>query len=132
MLKENSNYFNELHENICITNGIFNNAFKNLDIADLHEPAYKDFSLFQDNVAVKKLKITGGDIVPPEFCLRAVQLEDVVIDEGIQVLGSDAFSDCLLLKNVTLPSTLKEIRDFAFNNCVSLKTITLPKHMDLI
>ena len=51
---------------------------------------------------------------------------DVIVDEGITVLGENAFFEMDNFTNVTLPSTLKTIGWYAFNNCDGLTHIEFP------
>lgn len=51
---------------------------------------------------------------------------------GIQELRISAFDNCVNLKSVSLPSSLKVIDSYAFNSCASLQTITLPEHLERI
>ncbi len=57
------------------------------------------------------------------------QITEVVISEGITVIGSEAFCGCENLTRVTLPSTLKTIKDGAFWYCESLESISIPKNV---
>lgn len=50
-------------------------------------------------------------------------IEEIVIPEGIEVIGSYAFAGLTNLKKVTLPSTIKKIEVGAFYNCVNLKEV---------
>lgn len=45
----------------------------------------------------------------------AWELENVIIPEGVETIGTSAFAGCWALKNVTLPSTILRIEDNAFN-----------------
>lgn len=58
---------------------------------------------------------------------NCVDLESVVLSEGIECIGDNAFYDCTKLKQVSLPSTLLKINKYAFYHCVALKNITIPQ-----
>ncbi len=47
--------------------------------------------------------------------------EEVVIPEGVTIIGEAAFASCYNLKRVIFPSTLREIKKLAFYNCVNLE-----------
>ena len=47
-------------------------------------------------------------------------IQRVTLPEGIQVIGDQAFFNCVALETINLPSTLVEIGVSAFNNCLSL------------
>lgn len=52
---------------------------------------------------------------------------EAVIPEGITRIGEGVFKNYTNLKNVVLPSTLREIETGAFENCISLQRLVLPK-----
>lgn len=58
-------------------------------------------------------------------------LTNVVIQEGVTSIGSNAFQNCTSLATVTLPSTLTEIKQYAFYNC-PLTSITIPEGVTII
>lgn len=55
------------------------------------------------------------------------ELRKVVLNEGLQKIGSSAFLKCYLLESITLPSTVTEIGKYAFNLCTSLREVVLNK-----
>ena len=48
-------------------------------------------------------------------------LTDIVLDDSIQVIEEDAFSDCKNLKRIVLPHNLKKIGRDAFSGCHKAK-----------
>ena len=50
----------------------------------------------------------------------------------ITTIGDNAFEDCRLLENVTLPDSLETIGNYAFSECISLKEITIPENVSSI
>jgi|GEM_PF-4477481 len=87
------------------------------------------------------------------FTFKSIQ--EVIISEGVTVIGKEAFDACSSLSKVTLPSTLTTIEKSAFNfckklsnikftdgittigeeaffSCVNLKEVTLPKSVKTI
>lgn len=49
------------------------------------------------------------------------EAEEIIIPDYIEVIGKNAFRDCINLKTITIPSTVKCIEDNAFMNCKSLE-----------
>ena len=60
------------------------------------------------------------------------QVRDLVIPEGVETIGSFAFSGCEDLSKVSLPDGLKAIGMSAFENCSKLKRITIPESVTSI
>lgn len=56
-------------------------------------------------------------------------LKNIIIPESVTNIGEFAFSGCTALSNLTLPDSITEIAVGAFSNCVSLGKVTLPKKL---
>jgi len=63
-------------------------------------------------------------------CFSNTGIEAVNVPEGITTIGSNAFSRCSYLCEVTLPSTLTSIGATCFSWCGSLESITLPESLE--
>lgn len=60
-------------------------------------------------------------------------LEKIVVPEGVEIIGDDAFWQCSSLHQVSLPQTsLKSLGKEAFRDCSSLQEISLPEGIDEI
>ncbi|KAL3768988.1 hypothetical protein ACHAWU_002020 [Discostella pseudostelligera] len=68
-------------------------------------------------------------VIPPASCLHCVRLVEVELPDGLEKIGSRAFSNCLGLESIDIPSTVTEIGERAFQHCCSLKVITLPQSL---
>ncbi len=62
---------------------------------------------------------------------RKEQLEEAVIEEGIETIGSFAFGGCEKLKRVVLPKSVKTIEKGAFCDCPSLSDISIENGVKL-
>ncbi len=51
--------------------------------------------------------------------------KNIKVAEGIESIGDSAFSDCLGLTSVTIPSTVKTMGTNVFQNCTALKNVTI-------
>ncbi len=76
----------------------------------------------------------SGEVTIPEGTRRIADwafsscgVTSVVVPEGVEYLGWDAFAYCEELKSVKLPSTLTEIDGGAFKGCLSLETLEIPE-----
>ena len=59
-------------------------------------------------------------------------LQNVSVPMGVQEIGYSAFYGCKALRNVRLPSTVKVIGDMAFAGCDSLTTINIPQGVNKV
>ncbi|MBO5125126.1 MAG: leucine-rich repeat domain-containing protein [Spirochaetaceae bacterium] len=57
-------------------------------------------------------------------------LQEVVLPEGLEKVGSFCFRDCHSLERVILPSTVKKIDSWAFENCRRLTQLELPEGLE--
>lgn len=69
-------------------------------------------------------------IMPTSF--MECEVQEVVITEGMAVIGDSAFKDCFDLKQVIFPYSLREIQDNAFMGCGNLTTASLPAALEQI
>jgi hypothetical protein len=61
-----------------------------------------------------------------------MNLESIVVPEGVTTLGLDAFIECFSLQDIQLPSTLTTISRGVFWECHSLQQIHLPASVNYI
>ena len=61
----------------------------------------------------------------PWYYSRAV-LKEVVIEDGVTSIGSDAFYGCSSLASITIPDSVTSIGSSAFYRCTSLTSVTIP------
>ena len=74
--------------------------------------------LFQE----RKSPLTINDGVLEKCDKNALSVE---IPDGVQKIGSSAFQDCSLLKEIVIPNSVQKISFWAFDNCVSLKSVVI-------
>ena len=67
-----------------------------------------------------------------EGLFENTRLSNVVIPEGITIIGSSAFAYCRNLTNITLPSTISYIAINAFTVCSSLTIVNIPESVQRI
>lgn len=70
----------------------------------------------------------GEDFVVEGYRLSKYQGAggDVVIPDGVLVIGEKAFRDCESLTSVTIPDSVTTIESSAFANCIRLTQVTIP------
>ena len=57
------------------------------------------------------------------YAFRGTEVEVIVIPEGVTIIEDGAFSDCVKLTSLTVPSTLKDIEDYVLRGCTALVEI---------
>lgn len=69
----------------------------------------------------------GGDLY-----VNGKLLTKLVVPEGVEIIGNNAFASCRSLKSVTLPKGVKRIERGAFAACDKLKSINFPNTLEYI
>ncbi len=59
-------------------------------------------------------------------------LEQVILPEGLEVIGDKCFYSCTALKEMVIPQSVKKIGIWAFSSCTSLTEITIPDGVEEI
>lgn len=75
---------------------------------------------------------TGVTIIRYYGSGGAVEIPDTIAGKPVTSIGSDAFSGCESLTEITLPDSLKDIGSRAFNRCTSLKSVNISKSVTSI
>lgn len=57
----------------------------------------------------------------------SINVEKLVVEEGVSYLGSHAFAACMNLAEISLPQSLRGIGSFCFADCLAIENIALPK-----
>lgn len=104
-------------------------------VRDLQEPLAAMGESVQNDMLPPD-DITG---FPGEFVVESGVLvryegtgKEVVVPEGVSVIGERAFADNSEITSVRLPEGVTEIRGFAFYCCNKLKEVTLPETLEII
>ncbi|MBR2866650.1 MAG: leucine-rich repeat protein, partial [Alistipes sp.] len=66
-----------------------------------------------------------GTIIPARAFSDCVNLESVTIPSSVKIIGNNAFYGCSNLINITIPDSVTSIGDFAFDSCSNLKSVTI-------
>ena len=103
-------------EEITLPSSVTKNGIT-YDKYDIHDGAFKN------NETIKKIIIPSNvDVIGKEAFYNCINLTDVVIEEGLKIIESKAFDNCKNLINITIPNSLEKILgESVFNNCNSLK-----------
>ena len=60
------------------------------------------------------------------------KITSVVIENGVTNIGTNAFTECEILKSITIPDSVTSIGDNAFYNCIRLTEVELPDTLTTI
>ncbi len=63
---------------------------------------------------------------------REEEIKKVVIENGVQTVGRNAFARCTAVTEITIPESVTSILHSAFHGCSSLKQITIPQTIGII
>ncbi len=98
--------------------------YSDLNVEDFTSSYAPSNSKFMSIVLPKSLKAISSGISSPN-------LRSVVVPEGVTSIGSDVFSSCSMLKDVTLPSTLKSIGRYCFYG-TKIENVELPEGLTFL
>ncbi len=84
-------------------------------------PANKEGNIYK---VVETVKIIYNDAFS---C--AINLEEIILPEGLKIINASAFQDCRNLERINLPESLEIIKNHAFYGCETLKEIIIPKNV---
>lgn len=73
---------------------------------------------------VKSVTINSTQNISANFFEECTSIEEIIVGEGIQKVGSYAFSNCSQLKYLSLPATLTSLSASSTNECIRLYEIT--------
>jgi len=82
--------------------------------------------------SLTKVELTNSTIVASDTFSGCSYIKEIILNEGVESIGSSSFSSCTNLSSITLPSTLKTIENNAFYSCENLSEIELPKGLETI
>lgn len=67
-----------------------------------------------------------------EQAFQEYEIEEAIMTDGYVSIGERAFQGCVNMRQIILPSTLKEIKSYALQGCVNLKSIIIPQMTEII
>lgn len=85
----------------------------------------EDMKIFSRMTQLRKLDLSHTDITIIEGCAYLSTLETVLLPSTVKIVGSNAFRECVRLKDINL-NNIEEIADYAFYRCGALTSLSLP------
>ena len=118
----------------------------NEDFLDKYDEEFDDFRVLEFGNEVKKINnkildiiykkynndvneiLSDVDIIKYKTIPNRIKkkITSIIIPNNVKSIGVDAFSDCILLKEIYIPNSIISIEDRAFEECISLKEINIP------
>ncbi|MBR1687876.1 MAG: leucine-rich repeat domain-containing protein [Prevotella sp.] len=84
---------------------------------------------FRNYAKLGKLRILeipqSIESIPDNYFKDCVNLQSVIISEGVTHIGEHSFANCRKLREITIPGSVKTIGKGAFENCLSLSKVTI-------
>ena len=104
----------------------------------INNAVYKsvDGALIDNNGTL--LRATTAGIIPEEtsiigaYAFSGLDIEDIIIPEGITSVGNSAFYKCITLKSAIIEADVNHIGDSAFYGCSKLKSVTIGANVNYI
>lgn len=88
-------------------------------------------SLFEGNASITSVVIPGSiRTVPYQTFRDCINLESVVLMDGVEKLGTWVFAGCTSLSHVDLGSVVDIMDGDLFDDCISLESITIPRTVE--
>lgn len=83
--------------------------------------------------SIKSCEINGDTkIIGKNAFSDCAMLTDVTIPDGVQIIDWYAFKGCAKLSEITLPSSIVEIGSHAFYDCLAIESLTIPDSISYI
>lgn len=83
-------------------------------------------SNYFDSTKISELVFSNNEELSSFDGSKYINLSSVVLNSDITVIPANAFANCVLIKELNLPASLKTIGSKAFFGCHALKEINLP------
>lgn len=89
-------------------------------IMTLNKEMFTGTKWLEDNVAKTPMFVVNGILLDADTCRG-----EVVVPEGVKIIGAKAFTSASKAEAVVLPKSTESIRIDAFDNCNSIKSVTI-------
>lgn len=111
----------------------FSNKIKKKNISIPNGIKYIDFGAFFKAEHIESVTIPSSVTEIKSAFRRCINLKTVTFEQGSKLtfIADSAFSGCLKLTSINLPSSLKEMGQLVFANCENLTSLTVPAETKL-
>lgn len=114
-------------DDLALLKNMGKSSLKTLDLTAITNTTFPE-STFSDCNALEMLILPNHgklEIIPADFCRRAIALKEIKIPEGVDYIDHHAFAGCSNLLKIWLPSTLTYLYGYSFEQCPLISEIHL-------
>ena len=79
-------------------------------------------------IAVAPASYISSDIVPD----GETSMSEIIIPDGVEIIGAGAFADCYLLESIHIPDSVTTIEKGAFMGCTNFKSVIFGENSSLV
>lgn len=118
-------------DEVYLINYIYDGIVNDLYISDDYTIVCKE--VFYGNLHVKNIYIGSGVKVIGENAFASSSFETIEFasNSSLTTIEDNAFNYCWAIKEIIIPSSVKEIRNYAFHNCGNLNTFIFEEQSHL-
>ena len=84
------------------------------------------------NKELKTVVVTSGEKIGDSAFTSCVRLKSITLPTSIKTIDRFALSECTDLESIEIPSSVTHIGEFAFERCASLKNVSVPSSLTSI
>lgn len=66
------------------------------------------------------------------LAFASCSLKKIAISNGVEIIGSEAFDDCINMTDIAIPNSVTSIESGAFHSCQNITSIKLPNDITII
>jgi len=92
----------------------------------------ENYTVLSSCIEIGSNAFQGDEDYEPEggyMCYYGNRLTNLILPEGLSIIGESALNGCRELTHLRLPLSLKHISDFAFYGCVKMESLTIPSNL---
>lgn len=128
-----------------IEEGAFSDTYSSKILNSLEKTKYKNGYYVGDEnnpyymlVGVSSNEIFSLEIHPDTVmiydraCMDCIFLKNIILPDSVKIIGDMAFYGCISLTSVSLGQGMERLNGYAFYNCSSLETISIGKNLEFI
>jgi len=78
------------------------------------------------------IKAIPDKAISPSYPNEKMRIENIILPNTVEVIGRDAFLNCVFLQDINIPNSVITISEFSFDGCVGLIKVTIPDTVEEI